>query len=263
MAGLRHNDDVEQIDDKTASETVAALRKRRTETFASLVRKELERMIVSGELSAGDRINESALADRLGVSRGPIREACRSLEQSRLVEVVVNRGTYVRQISLRDALEIYDVRAALFGMAGQTLATSITAAELAGLAALVERMGKAANDLDKYYPLNVEYHNALVNLCGNRRLAETYRGLAQELHLFRRRGLVGEGSMAVSHAEHRAILDALAARDGERARRLMAEHILTGKTRLMKLVEAKGEPEPRRPGPESTLKSRRRLAAAG
>ncbi|MBM3547598.1 MAG: FCD domain-containing protein [Alphaproteobacteria bacterium] len=232
------------------SATVTALRIRRTETLATLVRKELERMIVSGELKAGDRLNESALADRLGVSRGPIREACRGLEQSRLVEVVVNRGTFVRQISLQDALDIYDVRSALFGVAGETLAKRITPSQLSILSDLVARMNGAADDLDANYPLNVEYHAKLVEFSGNVRLMTTYRSLAQELHLFRRRGLVSEGSMAVSNREHRAILDALAKRDGARAGRLMREHILAGKNRLMKLAEAEtgvaAEPSRRR-----------------
>jgi len=241
--------------DSAPSATVTALRIRRTETLATLVRKELERMIVSGELKAGDRLNESALADRLGVSRGPIREACRGLEQSRLVEVVVNRGTFVRQISLQDALDIYDVRSALFGVAGETLARSITPGQLAALSDLVERMARAADDIDAYYPLNVEYHAKLVEFSGNVRLMTTYRSLAQELHLFRRRGLVSEGSMAVSNREHRAILDALTKRDGARAGTLMREHILAGKKRLLKLAgsEIATAPEPPR--------RRKRLAA--
>jgi phosphonate utilization transcriptional regulator len=244
--------------DPSPPATVIALRIRRTETLTSLVRKELERMIVSGELKAGDRLNESALADRLGVSRGPIREACRGLEQSRLVEVVVNRGTFVRQISLQDALDIYDVRSALFGVAGETLAERITPSQLAILADLVEAMARAADDIDAYYPLNVEFHAKLVEFSGNVRLTATYRSLAQELHLFRRRGLVSEGSMAVSNREHRAILDALARRDGARAGTLMREHILAGKSRLLKLTEseitATTTPEPPR---------RRKRVAAG
>lgn len=248
-----------EVDGTSALEMPAAIRIRRTETYASLVRKELERMIVSGELRAGDRLNESALADRLGVSRGPIREACRGLEQSRLVEVVVNRGTFVRQISLQDALDIYDVRSALFGVAGETLAMRITTAQLATLSGLVEAMARAADDIDAYYPLNVDYHAKLVEFSGNARLVTTYRSLAQELHLFRRRGLVSEGSMAVSNREHRAILEALAARDAARAGILMREHILAGKKRLLKLTESE-HAEAASPAPDSQRR-RKRLAA--
>ncbi len=249
-----------EVDGNSAPEMVTALRIRRTETLTSLVRKELERMIVSGELKAGDRLNESALAERLGVSRGPIREACRGLEQSRLVEVVVNRGTFVRQISLQDALDIYDVRSALFGAAGEALATRITSAQLATLSALVEAMARAADDIDAYYPLNVDYHARLVEFAGNARLVTTYRSLAQELHLFRRRGLVSEGSMAVSNREHRAILEALAVRDAARAGTLMREHILAGKKRLLKLTESE---QAGAAAPALDFQRRRRRLAAG
>ncbi len=179
------------------------------------------------------------------------------------MEVVVNRGTFVRQISLDQALEIYaDVRCALFGMAGRLLAARITPAQLTRLTALVEAMDDAADNIDAYYPLNVEFHATLVEFCGNASLLATYRNLAKELHLFRRRGLVPEGSMSVSNREHRAMLAAIAAHDGAKAEMLMERHILAGKARLLKVVENDGSLTPptwrwtgRRP--------RRRLAAAG
>ena len=238
--------DTPEDDANRPADTTLALKIRRTESLASLVRKELERMIVSGELKGGDRLNENALAERLGVSRGPIREACRGLEQSGLVEVVVNRGTFVRQIDLRAALGIYDVRPALFGLAGRILATQATPALLAQLAGLVDAMDKASTDIDAYYPLNVAYHAALIEGCNNGHLSTTYRNLAKELHLFRRRGLVGEGSMKASNREHRAILDAIAARDPARAQALMEAHILAGKARLIKMTEAEATQPPAR-----------------
>lgn len=238
-----------QAQDDTAprpAETALALKIRRTESLASLVRKELERMIVSGELKGGDRLNENALAERLGVSRGPIREACRGLEQTGLVEVIVNRGTFVRQIDLATALGIYDVRSALFGLAGRILAASAPPALLLRLGKLVEAMDRAQNDIDAYYPLNVEYHATLVDACANPHLSATYRNLAKELHLFRGRGLVPSESMKQSNREHRAILDAIAARDGAQAQALMEAHILAGKARLIKTTEAEAAAAPAR-----------------
>jgi phosphonate utilization transcriptional regulator len=245
------------------ADTALAFKIRRTESLATLVRKELERMIVSGDLKGGDRLNEIALAERLGVSRGPIREACRGLEQSGLVEVVVNRGTFVRQISLNQALEIYDVRCALFGMAGRLLAARVTPAQLARLTALVDAMDAAADNIDAYYPLNVEYHVSLVEFCGNASLLATYRNLAKELHLFRRRGLVSEGSMSVSNREHRAILVAIAARDGARAEALMERHVLAGKARLLKALEKDATDTPPAAVVDGARRARRRLVAAG
>src|SRR3546814_19342740 len=72
---------------------------------------ELEGMIVSGELSGGDRLNETVLAERFGVSRGPVREACRGLERSGLIRFVANRGVFVREMNVKEALELFDVRA--------------------------------------------------------------------------------------------------------------------------------------------------------
>src|SRR6202171_3223786 len=128
------------------------LRGRLAETLCSLVAEELERMIIRGELQAGDRINESAMAQMLSISRGPIREACRSLEKSNLVRVVTNRGVFVREMSVAQAAEIYDVRAHLFGLAGRLAANRVSLRDIAELRAKVGAM-QEAKDIDTYYPL--------------------------------------------------------------------------------------------------------------
>src|SRR3984957_4814548 len=184
------------------------LKSRRVETLSSLVAEELERMIIRGELQAGDRINESKLAQMLDISRGPIREGCRSLEKSNLVRVVTNRGVFVREMSVAQAAEIYDVRAHLFGLAGRLAAPRVSLREIAELRANVAEM-QNAKDIDTYYPLNVDFHARLVELSGNKRVAELYTALSKELHLFRRRGLVEHDSMATSNQEHLRIIEAL------------------------------------------------------
>src|SRR5664279_2236444 len=117
-----------------------------------LVQRELERMILAGDLAAGAKLNEAAVADLLGVSRGPVREAFRSLEESGLVRLEKNRGVFVRQISIEEADEIYEVRAALDEWVGRRLARTVTADQLKTLRAIVDRMDHAAavNDLDAY-----------------------------------------------------------------------------------------------------------------
>jgi len=85
----------------------------RGNSLASLTQREIERMIVSGELAVGARLNGSDIADTLGVSRGPVREAIRALDEAGLVRVEKNRGVFVRQVTLEEADQIYEVRAAL------------------------------------------------------------------------------------------------------------------------------------------------------
>ena len=215
------------------------LKNRRAETLSSLVAEELERMIIRGELQAGDRINESALAQVFSISRGPIREACRSLEKSNLVRVVTNRGVFVREMSVVQAAEIYDVRAHIFGLAGRLAASRITLQDVAGLLSMVADM-QEAKDIDSYYPLNVAFHARLVELSGNSRVAELYYSLGKELHLFRRRGLVGGDAMVMSNREHMRIVEALRDHNGDLSERTMADHILAGKARLLERVKGHG-----------------------
>src|SRR5437588_2689889 len=123
-----------------------------------LVQKELERMILAGELAVGAKLNEVALAELLGVSRGPVREAFRALEESGLVHLEKNRGVFVRQIGIDEADEIYEVRAALDEWVGRRLAQIASADQLKELKAIVERMDRAAakNDLDTWHSPNLE-----------------------------------------------------------------------------------------------------------
>jgi len=97
----------------------AAIELLRENSLAMLAQRELERRIVSGELAVGTKLNEVDIANALGVSRGPVREAFRALDQAGLVRVEKNRGVFVRQLSLEEASEVYEVRAALEGLIGR------------------------------------------------------------------------------------------------------------------------------------------------
>lgn len=197
-------------------------------------------MIASGDLSSGDRINESELATRLGISRGPVREACRSLEEAGLLVSVVNQGVFVREMTLDDARERYQVRGALSGLIGRLAAEHATSASLKPLGALVDAMNKAADqqDLSGYYKLNLEFHDLLMKIANNPTLADLYLSVVKQTHLFRRRGLVQQGSLKTSNQEHQAILDALERHDGAAAEQALTLHVAKGWARLAASIEA-------------------------
>src|SRR6266851_3685099 len=134
---------------RPAAATIALVQ---SNSLPMLVQKELERMILAGDLAAGAKLNEAAVADLLGVSRGPVREAFRALEASGLVRLEKNRGVFVRQISVDEADEIYEVRAALDEFVGRRLAQTASAEQVRDLRARVERMERAAakGDIDAY-----------------------------------------------------------------------------------------------------------------
>jgi DNA-binding GntR family transcriptional regulator len=212
-----------------------AVELRRSQTLVSICQAEIERMILEGELERGARINELALAARLGTSRGPLREACRSLAQAGLLETHANRGFFVRKLAHRDVADLYDLRAALSRLAGALLAQRATPDALAWLQTLVDAMDDARRGADfaRFQALNAEFHAELVKATGNRRLLEVYDGLVKEMRLTRQRGLVSSAALESSNAEHRAILDAIAARDAAGAAATMENHILHGKARFL------------------------------
>jgi DNA-binding GntR family transcriptional regulator len=207
-------------------------------SLTATIRDEILRMIDIGALAPGAWVNEADLAGRLGVSRAPIREACRGLEQSGLLNFVVNRGAFVRELDLAEAAELYDLRSALFALAGRQLAGSITEIQLQVLAKLLDAMDTAAaeSNLDLYYPFNLRFHYTLLEFTGNRRLLQTYQSLIRELHLFRRKALVTRERMSESNAEHRAIYAALRAKNPVAAASLMEAHVLNAKKRILQRV---------------------------
>ncbi len=212
--------------------TIALLR---TASLATAAQQEIERLILSGELAPGAKLAEVALSSRLGISRGPIREAFRGLTEAGLVRLEKNRGVFVRDIALEEAVEIYDLRAVMDELVGRRLAVSITAAEIRALKNIVDRMQQAAKagDADAYHLLNLEFHDVLVGYTGNRKLAAIYRKLVKELALFRRRNLNARAALLRSVAGHRRILKAIASRDGEYAARVMYDHVVESKRRML------------------------------
>src|SRR5699024_9967411 len=96
------------------------------DSLSSLVQEEVERLILQGAIKPGERLNESEFAVKVGISRGQIREAFRTLTESGLVSMKKNRGVFVRKISIEEADEIYDLRGALDDLVGRKLALSIT-----------------------------------------------------------------------------------------------------------------------------------------
>jgi phosphonate utilization transcriptional regulator len=213
----------------------AAIALVRQQSLTSLVQREIERRIIAGELEPGAKLNEAELAAAMGISRGPVREAFRALGQAGLVHTEKNRGVFVRQVSLEEANEIYEVRAALEAQIGRLAATRISAQQLERLRGIVKRMHAVgrSRDPDAYFPLNLEFHETLAEACGNRALATNYRRVVNELNLYRRQAIMRNVEIIpVSTKEHEAIVAAVAQGDAALAERLLYAHVLDSRARL-------------------------------
>jgi phosphonate utilization transcriptional regulator len=215
-----------------AHPTIALLQ---SSSLTSVVQQEIERAILAGEHPPGSKLIEAALAEKMGVSRGPVREAFRMLEEAGLVRTEKNRGVFVRDIPIDEAIEIFDLRAAMEELVGRQLAERITPAQLKEARALVDAMEKAvkANDAPAYHLLNLQFHDRLVEMAGNRKLSAIYRKLTKELSLFRRRNLAQGAALPVSASEHRHIVKAIASGDADAAGRALFDHVMESKSRTL------------------------------
>jgi phosphonate utilization transcriptional regulator len=212
-----------------------ALEVLREHSLATLAQQELERRIISGEIAAGAKLNEVDVATTLGVSRGPVREAFRALSQAGLVRVEKNRGVFVRQVSLDEASEFYELRAAIEGLIGRLAARRIALDEIEQLRGIVRRMHamQKSRRAEEYFALNVEFHDVLARAARNNALYATYRGVVNQLDLYRRATISRSvENIPLSTQEHEAIVEAVAARDEARAERLLTEHVLVSRERL-------------------------------
>ncbi|HEV3007801.1 MAG TPA: phosphonate utilization associated transcriptional regulator [Burkholderiales bacterium] len=218
----------------------AAIELVRQQSLTSLVQREIERRILAGELAPGTKLNEAELAMAMGVSRGPVREAFRALEQAGLVHTQKNRGVFVRQVSLEEADEIYEVRAALEAQIGRLAAKRITADQLERLRGIVKRMHSVgrSRDADAYFPLNLEFHEVLADAAANRALAANYRRVVNELNLYRRETLTRNVDIIpVSTQDHEAIVNAIAKGDAAAAERLLYDHVINSRARVHQALE--------------------------
>lgn len=208
-----------------------------------LVGEALENLILSGELPPGSKLNEAALAERFGISRGPLREAMRGLEENGLICQEKNRGAHVREIELAEAADIYAVRAGLDATAGRLLAERIDAGQLTELRDFAARMQTAAgtNEVDTFHRLNLAFHDRIVEMTGNRALNEVYRRLVKQLALFRRRNLLAPQAIPHFADEHTAIVDRLAAGDGAGAAEALYAHAQGGRQRMLRDGELNGK----------------------
>lgn len=220
-----------------AQPTIAMLQ---TSSLTSAVQQALERMITLGELGPGDKLNEVALAERLGVSRGPVREAFRVLEEAGLLTLKKNRGVYVRQIPLQEALEIYELRAMMEAHVGAVLAESASEEQLNSLQAMIDSMEQAvqAQDSALYYRLNVEFYETMASFAGNRKLYLLYRRLTRELALFRRRNLAAQSPLTRSIQEHREVLAAIRSRNTKLAADTLRRHVQQSRERTARSGDA-------------------------
>jgi DNA-binding GntR family transcriptional regulator len=206
------------------TDTVAPIARR---TLHDEVASRVRDMIIEGRMPPGQRVNEVALGQLLGVSRTPLREAIKTLASEGLVEMVPARGAVVRSFTLKDLADSLAVLKALEQLAGRTICESGSAAALAELAALHAAMMDryAARDRLAYFKLNQEIHAAIARLSGNAVLASLHAQLQSRMRRIRFVGHEGPEKWAAAVAEHEEMAAALARRDADALAAVIGRHL--------------------------------------
>ena len=187
----------------------------------------LRSAIVAGRFAPGERFVERTLEARLGVSRTPIREAIKRLEQEGLVVCPPHRGCFVRSPTFEEARQVYELRRVVEGVSGELAAERATPAELGRMRDIVAhgRTALERGDREDMLLRNDEFHRAQVRAAGNIFLEQQLQMLLGYVDLLRGRSWIASNRAPDTQSEHEAIVEALAARDSARARQLNEMHV--------------------------------------
>ena len=192
----------------------------------------LRQRIFHRELEPGSWIDELKIAEEFGISRTPLLEALKVLAAEGLVTMKVRRGAYVTEVSLEDLGNVYHLLSLLESDAAGVVASSATDAELQELLALHQQLEASAlpgtSNTDAYFALNEKFHMRLLEIANNRWRDQLVADLRKVMKLNRHNSLLKTGRMQESLQEHRAIMDALLARDPQASAQRMREHFSNG-----------------------------------
>lgn len=213
-------------------------------TLTDKVYESLREDILTNRLPPGEALQEAGIARSLGVSRGPVREALRKLASEGLVNLEPRRGASVSSLSREEFLDAYRVREALEVLAIQLATPRLEDADLERLTKLHDDMLEAAEEegVERFFRSNSEFHTLFVDRSGNLMLQDMFYPLMDQMRRYRLRSMNLRGGLMRSCEEHKAIIEAVKARDAQRAAELLRDHIRVPQ-RILESSKEEGELE--------------------
>ena len=204
-----------------------------------VVCESLREAIRNGVLKPGERIMEIQLAEELGVSRTPVREAIRNVELEGYVVMMPRRGTYVANMSIRDINEIFEIRTALESLSNGLAAEHITDEELEHLQRLLVIIGGYIKDgnIEKIVETDIEFHDLMYHAARNQRLVGIISNLRDQLTRFRTLSMSYPGRLEATLDEHKAIVEAIANGDRKAASKAAEQHMENSEKTLLKAMD--------------------------
>lgn len=199
-----------------------------------MVFESLREAIIQGRLRPGERLMEIQLAEEMGVSRTPVREAIRKLELEGFVVMVPRKGAYVAGISVKDIVDIFEVRAALEGLAAGLAAERITDEEMDQLERSIHKINVSGEeDLKAIVEGDTSFHALVYKASRNQRLVQIIINLQEQINRFRVTSLSQPGRSKIALDEHTKIVEAISDRNVELSQQLATEHIENAEQSLL------------------------------
>jgi DNA-binding GntR family transcriptional regulator len=204
-----------------------------------LVFESLREAIISGALHPSERLMEIQLAEEMGVSRTPVREAIRKLELEGLVVMIPRKGAYVAGMSIKDIADVFEIRGALEGLAAELASERATDEELETMERYLIKISEEIDtgDLSKVVETDTDFHSLIYEASRNVRLSQIINNLREQIQRFRTTSLSFPGRMKIALEEHRKIVEAVSSRDGELARKLAHEHMENAENAMMNMIQ--------------------------
>lgn len=200
----------------------------------------LKHAIITGEIPAGERIVETDYADRLHISRTPLREALRKLERDGLVEYVLRRGVVVRAFTIADVEEIYTIRNALEMLTLPAIVEKATKEDLDELKGFLAEMDKAMaeDDVEAVSPLARQFHSRLTHISGQQRILRVIEGQDEFITRFSAMAIRQENRRSAAHEEHHKLVELVEERNLEAFTELIGKHIERSKEKCLAALTA-------------------------
>lgn len=195
--------------------------------------------IIAGELKPGERLMEVQLAEKMGVSRTPVREAIRKLELEGMVEMIPRKGAHVAEVSVKDIMDVLEVRASLDGLATSLAAMRITPEEVKELKHVYSQFvaNVEKENVNGTIKKDVEFHDVIYRASRNDKLIQISNNLKEQVQRFRVIYLKGFGSTRDVIREHDQIIEAITTNNSEIAQKIAYDHIKKQEETIIKALK--------------------------
>lgn len=200
--------------------------------------------IIKGKFKPGEKISEGELAESMGISRTPLREAFRRLENEGFIQIIPRKGAVVSEIDAKEAISLYEIKSVLEGLAARLAAANMKEKEISKLEKINNELKELIdkNDLESFYRVHTRFHEGFVKACGNKRLIQMISNLNDHFSRFGIISLTLPGQFEKAFQQHAEIIEAFKGGDEDIAEQKVKTNVLTGGRVLVEHLSRIPEP---------------------